>query len=134
MKRFTRSAYLAPFFLSVLACLTPAIRAFSADRTEEPRPAAPSATVPVEVQALMQDRDYKAAIAAIEQAIAAGRGPADFLTYLKGRAFHHQKQYDDAARTFDTLVAEYADSPWVRPQNLPRGRPWPGKGTIAPPS
>lgn len=67
-----------------------------------------------DIRALIQDRDYAAAIEAIDQALANEDSPADYLLYLKGRACHYQKKYDEAALTFDKLVDEHAESDWVR--------------------
>ena len=48
------------------------------------------------IRQLMQDRDYTAAIRAIEQAASSDKAPRDYLTYLKGRALFLDKQYDEA--------------------------------------
>ena len=114
MKCSLRSTLFVLLGLVALALLAPPPRALSGQPPESLKKPNPTAAVPEEVQVLIQDRNYPAAIAAIDKAIAEGRGPADYLTYLKGRAFHHQKKYGDAVKTLDGLVASYPGSPWVR--------------------
>jgi tetratricopeptide (TPR) repeat protein len=70
--------------------------------------------IPDRVQVLLQDRTFDGAIAAIDAALAAEEGPADYLLYLKGRAFHFQRKYDDAAITFDLLLEDHPESDWSR--------------------
>jgi len=67
------------------------------------------------IRQLMQDRDYKAAVAAIERAVAADDAKdRDYLTYLKGRALFLQKQYDGAVAAFEQLAKQFPASPWAR--------------------
>jgi len=40
------------------------------------------------VRSAMQDRDYVAAVVAIDKAMADEKAPHDYLAYLKGRALH----------------------------------------------
>jgi len=79
----------------------------------EPWPAdAPG--VPDNVRQLMQDRNYPAAVNAIDQAAAAGGAAKDYLVYLKGRALYLQGRYDVAVGVFDQLEEQFPESPWVR--------------------
>jgi TolA-binding protein len=74
--------------------------------------------VDAKVQQLMQDRDYPAAIAAIDEAIGAEGAPHDYLSYLKGRALYLDKQYDAAVEVFRQLEKQFPDSQWLRRARL----------------
>ena len=66
------------------------------------------------IRDLMQDGDYAAAIAAMDQAAEAAGAPRDYLGYLKGRALLLEKKYDEAVATFEGLEKQFPQSPWVR--------------------
>lgn len=70
--------------------------------------------VPQSVSTLLQDRDYAAAVKAIEAAGEAEDVDQDYLLYLKGRALHFQEKWDDAVATFATLHQRFPDSDWAR--------------------
>ena len=83
----------------------------------------------------MQDRDFTAAVQAIDKSLQAGEGPADYLNYLKGRALHYLEKYADAVKAFESLEKAYPDSPWAAPSRvLPKRRRWPGWATFSRPS
>lgn len=73
------------------------------------------------ISQLMQDRAYDKAIKAIDAELAEKPKNADYLLYLKGRAFHFAKQYDDAQLTFDQLSKEHPKSVWARRGQLAKG-------------
>jgi uncharacterized protein YfaS (alpha-2-macroglobulin family)/TolA-binding protein len=66
------------------------------------------------IRTAMQDRSYDAAITAIDQALGQPDAPVEYLTYLKGRAYHYQEQYAEAVSTFEQFQAKYPESPWAR--------------------
>ena len=84
--------------------------------------------VPAAVQDAMQDRDYPAAIEAIDKAVAAKNGPVDYMLYLKGRALHHQKKYTEAVAVFEGLVSDYPSSRWQRRATFAKGAALARKG------
>ncbi|MEX0586800.1 MAG: tetratricopeptide repeat protein, partial [Pirellulales bacterium] len=69
---------------------------------------------PEKVRQAMQDRNYVAAVKAIDEAATAADAPKDYLAYLKGRALHLAERYDEAIKRFDTFEKEFPNSPWVR--------------------
>src|SRR5262245_56366548 len=72
---------------------------------------------PLNIQRLLQDRQYTDAVAAIEKALQTGdpksRTPPEFLAYLKGRALHLAGQYDDAITAYEKVEADFPNSPWA---------------------
>jgi len=66
------------------------------------------------VRQLVQDQDWKAAIAAIDKALRQEDAPQDRLTYLKGRILHFQGQYDEAIAVFTEFQKRFPNSPWAR--------------------
>jgi len=62
----------------------------------------------------MQDREYAAAVEAIDQALARPDEPRDYLLYLKGRALLLDRQFDAAVAVFEQLGQQMPDSPWNR--------------------
>ncbi|NUQ64841.1 MAG: tetratricopeptide repeat protein [Pirellulales bacterium] len=77
----------------------------------------PSADVPLVDEAIrqaFQDRNFAAALEALDKAIQAKDAPKDYLTYLKGRALSFQEKYDDAVAVFDQFAKQFPDSPWAR--------------------
>ncbi|HYW81028.1 MAG TPA: tetratricopeptide repeat protein, partial [Thermoguttaceae bacterium] len=67
-----------------------------------------------EIRELMQDRDYPAAIEAIDRAAKQEDAPRDYLIYLKGRALFLQQQYDAAVAVFKQLPERFPQSDWTR--------------------
>jgi len=63
---------------------------------------------------LVQDRDWEAAITAVDKALQQEDAPRDRLTYLKGRILHFQGQYDAAVAVFGELQKQLPKSPWAR--------------------
>ena len=63
---------------------------------------------------LVQGRDWEAAIAAVDKALAQEDAQRDRLTYLKGRILHFQEQYDAAIAIFGELQKQFPKSPWAR--------------------
>ena len=70
--------------------------------------------VPTEIREAMQDRDYPAAIDAIDRALADEKGKADYLTYLKGRAYFFDKKYDESISTLELMQKQFPESVWAR--------------------
>ncbi|MDY0169059.1 MAG: tetratricopeptide repeat protein [Thermoguttaceae bacterium] len=70
--------------------------------------------VDVQVQQLMQARDYAAAVAAIDPLLQQEGAPKDYLAYLKGRALALAKKYDEAAAVLAAIGEQSPDSPWAR--------------------
>jgi tetratricopeptide (TPR) repeat protein len=62
----------------------------------------------------MQDRDYAAAVEAIEAALAQPDQPHDYLRYLKGRALALDGQFEAAVAAFEQMAEQLPDSPWAR--------------------
>lgn len=75
---------------------------------------APEPEAPPAVRQAMQDRDYAAAVKAIDAAVSAEGAAKDYLAYLKGRALHLSEKYDEAIARFDTIEKEFPNSPWIR--------------------
>ena len=107
--------------LLVLAWLTTwgGLSTLAADKpdakpAERPRiePAEPK--VPESIRALLEDRKYAQAAAAIDKA--AGEKDADhhWLAYLKARALYLAGSYDDAVAAYKAAEQKYPDSRWQR--------------------
>ena len=77
--------------------------------------------VPEQIGQLMQDRKYAEAAAAIDKAAKAEEADLDYLAYLKGRALHFQKKYDEAIAAYDTVSKDFPDSPWARRARFAKG-------------
>lgn len=78
-----------------------------------------SATIDVplvdeKLRQFVQDRDWGAAIAAVDKALQQEDAPRDRLTYLKGRILHFQGQYDAAVAVFGEFQKQFPESPWAR--------------------
>jgi len=78
-------------------------------------------TVPEQVLQLMQDRKYCEAVAAIESLAGDEKADQDQLAYLKGRALHFQKKYDEAVAAFDQLNQRSPDGPRARQARFAKG-------------
>jgi len=78
-------------------------------------------TVPEQVLQLMQDRKYPEAVAAIESLAGDEKADQDHLAYLKGRALHFQKKYDEAVAAFDQLNQRSHDGPRARQARFAKG-------------
>lgn len=76
---------------------------------------------PDNVRQLLQDRNYDAALAAIDVATAAEGAPRDYLSYLKGRALHLQAKYDEAIEVFQQVEQQFPESPWARRARFAQG-------------
>ncbi|MDA7977875.1 MAG: tetratricopeptide repeat protein [Pirellulales bacterium] len=70
--------------------------------------------LPKEVRALLQDRKYEEAQAALDAAMSADKEHADRFQYLKGRAFALAEKYDEAIAAFNELETQHPDSSWLR--------------------
>ena len=70
--------------------------------------------VPHEVSQALEDREYAKAVKAIDAALAAKEGAADYLAYLKGRALFFAGKYDESVAQFDRFAKEYPKSDWAR--------------------
>ena len=70
--------------------------------------------VPAAVRQAMQDRDYAAAVKAIDEAGRDPKAARDYLAFLKGRALHLAEKYDEAIQRFDTLEKEFPGTTWGR--------------------
>ena len=66
------------------------------------------------IRQAMQDAEYAEAIKAIDAELAVKDAPKDYLTYLKGRAYYLQQQYDRAGEVFDQLEQQFPASAWRR--------------------
>jgi uncharacterized protein YfaS (alpha-2-macroglobulin family)/TolA-binding protein len=75
---------------------------------------APEPEAPVAVRQAMQDRNFDAAVKAIDAAMAGEGANKDYLAYLKGRALHLAEKYDEAIARFDTIEKEFPKSEWIR--------------------
>ncbi|HZZ71655.1 MAG TPA: tetratricopeptide repeat protein [Pirellulales bacterium] len=80
--------------------------------SHEPRLTEPK--VPEKIRQAMQDRNYAAAVVALNEALEAKPPEGDYLTYLKGRALHLQQKYDAAAAAFDAVEKNFPNSVWAR--------------------
>ncbi len=70
--------------------------------------------VPQPIQELMQQRQYEAAVKAIDGVNNADKVDLDYLAYLRGRALHLQEKYDEAIAAYRAVEQEHADSPYAR--------------------
>ena len=85
--------------------------------------------VPENIRQLMQDRDFPAAVAAIDAIKPDAEGVShDYLAYLKARALHLDKKYDEAIVAFDAMQKRFADSPWARRGRFAKGATLARKG------
>ena len=101
---------------SPLFCLAALLTAGRLGAGEPQVPGPPLVDEPIRQS--MQDRDYPAAIAAIEQAAKAAGAPQDYLMYLQGRARMLHQEYPAAVETFEGLQKQFPHSPWVRRARL----------------
>lgn len=77
--------------------------------------------VPEAVGRAMQDRNYDAALKAIDEAVKDKDAAQDYLAYLRGRALHLAKKYDDAVAAFDALNEKFPNSEWARRARFAKG-------------
>lgn len=77
--------------------------------------------VPEAVGRAMQDRNYDAALKAIDEAVKDKDAAQDYLAYLKGRALHLAKKYDDAVAAFDAMSEKFPKSEWARRARFAKG-------------
>jgi alpha-2-macroglobulin len=80
------------------------------------------------VRQLIQDRDWPAAIVAVDQELAQEHVQADRLLYLKGRVRHHQGEHDSAVAILDELQNRFPDSPWAQRARFAAGAALVAKG------
>jgi hypothetical protein len=90
--------------------------------------------VPEQVRQLLQDRKYAEAVAAIEAAAQDKSLDQDYLAYLKGRALHFEKKYDEAVAAFDHLNQASPRAPGRGRRGLPKGCRTRARATFAMPS
>ncbi|MCR4414075.1 MAG: tetratricopeptide repeat protein, partial [Thermoguttaceae bacterium] len=90
--------------------------------------AADSPLVAEKIRQAMQDRDYAAALKAIDEAMAAKDAPHDYLLWLKGRALHLAGQHDEAIAVFESVEKQFPTSPWVRRARFAKGATLARKG------
>ncbi len=84
--------------------------------------------VPDPVSQLLQDRDYTAAVQSIERSADDQRWDQSYLLYLKGRALHLRKDYDQAIAAFDQLNEQFPDSPWAQQARFATGLSYARRG------
>src|SRR5262245_43774255 len=77
--------------------------------------------VPEAVGRAMQDRNYEAALKAIDEAVKEKDAAQDYLAYLRGRALHLSKKYDEAVAAFDALNEKFPKSEWTRLARFAKG-------------
>ncbi len=70
--------------------------------------------VPPSIQELMQQRQYEAAVSAMDNVQAGDDVDLDYLAYLRGRALHLQEKYDEAISAYQQMQQEHPDSPYAR--------------------
>ncbi|MHB1035874.1 MAG: tetratricopeptide repeat protein [Pirellulales bacterium] len=70
--------------------------------------------LPTKVREAMQDRNFPVALQAIDEAAKVKDAPADYLAYLKGRALHLAKQYDEAVAAYEVVEKQSPKSEWAR--------------------
>ena len=70
--------------------------------------------VDAHLRQLIQERDWEAAIAAVDKALGQQDSQADRLAYLKGRILFLQGKHDAAVTAFGELEKQYPNSRWVR--------------------
>jgi tetratricopeptide (TPR) repeat protein len=93
--------------------------AFSADKPEKKpaerpqiEPAEPR--VPETIRALLEDRKYAEAAAAIDKAAGEKDADQEWLAYLKARALYLAGSYEDSVSSFKTAEQKFPDSRWQR--------------------
>ena len=99
---------------------------FSIWMSNAARAAAPK--VPEPINQLLQDRKYAEAVTAIDAAAQDKSLDQDYLAYLKGRALHFEKKYDEAVAAFDQLNQAFPKSPWARQARFAKGLAYARKG------
>lgn len=91
----------------------------------------PVADVPLvdgSVRQAFQDRNYPAAVEAIDKAMESKGAPQDYLSYLKGRALGLQEKYDDAVAALEQLGKQFPNSAWARRARFAIGLAFARKG------
>ncbi|MGY8770168.1 MAG: tetratricopeptide repeat protein [Pirellulales bacterium] len=121
MESRIKTLRLLAFSCLSLACLSFPVLAQEETASNKGEPAADEVKtktstqgVPAAIREAMQDRDYPVAIDAIDQALADEKGEADYLTYLKGRAYFFDKNYEDSINTLELMQKKYPKSDWAR--------------------
>ncbi len=67
-----------------------------------------------ELRQFLQDRDWPAALQAVERELQQPDAVADRLLYLRGRILYYQEQYDAAVQALREVEQRYPASPWAR--------------------
>ncbi len=76
--------------------------------------------LPEKIGELFQDRDYDAALKALDKALSAKDAQRDYLLYHRGRALHLSQKYDEAIKVFAEVETQFKTSPWARRARLSR--------------
>jgi uncharacterized protein YfaS (alpha-2-macroglobulin family)/TolA-binding protein len=84
--------------------------------------------VPARIRMLLEDRNYPAAVKAIDEAALAKEARLDYLAYLKGWALYLAKQYDAAVAALDLVDQEHPKSRWARRARFAKGMALARKG------
>jgi alpha-2-macroglobulin len=105
VNRFRRAV--AGCWVALILLVPLAVRASEAAVADPP-------AVADDIARRMQDREYAAAVEAIDQALARPDESQDYLLYLKGRALLLDRQFDAAVAAFEQLGQQMPDSPWNR--------------------
>ena len=95
--------------LTLLVCIP--MSALAADR---PAAAIKTPLASSAIRQLMQDGKYTDAVQAIDEALKVKDAPREYLTYLKGRALHLDKKYDEAIALFEQLAKDSPKTVWSR--------------------
>jgi uncharacterized protein YfaS (alpha-2-macroglobulin family)/TolA-binding protein len=72
------------------------------------------ALVPEELRQLVQDRDWPAALQALDRELQQPDALADRLLFLRGRILYYQEQYDAAVTALREVEQRFPASPWSR--------------------
>ena len=127
----SRSRFLLIIGISVSLACSASLFAYMANdndsaaknQDDQPAPTGGNADykIPENVEQLMQDRNYDAAIEAIDTAIGNADYDSDYLWYLKGRAQTFKEDYDAAVTSLDQMIAKFPESKLLRKAKLARG-------------
>jgi TolA-binding protein len=94
--------------------------AWGADRTAEEWVAAVR-LMPAPVRQALQDRDYPAAVKAIEELQKTKPADRDYLAYLRGWALCLDKKYDQAVASLEQMEKDFPASVWLRRARFAKG-------------
>ena len=72
------------------------------------------ALVPEELRQLVQDRDWPAALQAIDRELQQPDALTEQLLFLRGRVLYYQEQYDAAVTALQEVEQRFPASPWSR--------------------